>query len=88
MPHVEGVDGFVGILIHWGNWAVNTEGCTLVGTIKGTDFVGHSKIAFMDIYQKFYAASVLTTGTPGGKDEVRYVGKITYLDNPDTQVSA
>jgi hypothetical protein len=46
MPHVEDVPGHTGILLHWGNWSKDTEGCTLVGYMQGMDFVGHSVDAF------------------------------------------
>lgn len=53
MPHVESVPGHTGILIHWGNWAKDTEGCTLVGETDGEDFVGHSVDEFNVLFQKF-----------------------------------
>lgn len=80
VPHVENVPGFSDILIHWGNKAANTEGCTLVGEIKETDFIGHSVDAFKELYSKLYAVSTLISGVEGKTTEVRYVGKITYQD--------
>jgi hypothetical protein len=56
MPHVENVPGHAGILIHWGNWAKDTEDCLLVGTISGVDFVGHSVAEFDALYLKIQAA--------------------------------
>ena len=50
MPHVENVPGHAGILIHWGNYAENTSGCTLVGTTQGEDFVGHSVDEFNRLF--------------------------------------
>lgn len=58
MPHVENVPGFEGILIHWGNFPQDTEGCCLIGMYKGPqpDFIGSSKNAFADFFQKLQAA--------------------------------
>ena len=52
VPHVENVPGFEEIEIHWGNFPQNTDGCLLVGRTKGTDFVGASKLAFSDLWEK------------------------------------
>lgn len=52
MPHVEGVPGFDGILIHWGNYPRDTEGCLLVGTSRELDFVGNSRAAFDQLWAK------------------------------------
>ena len=70
MPHVDGVPGHTGILIHWGNWAKDTEDCLLVGSVEGTDFVGHSVAEFDTLYQKVQAASQNGNLT------------ITYIDPP------
>ncbi len=50
MPEVMNVPGYAGIRIHWGNWAKDTEGCTLVGSMEGTDFVGHSVDQFNQLF--------------------------------------
>lgn len=48
MPHVENVHGHQGIEIHWGNWAKDTQLCTLVGETKSpqVNFIGESRKAF------------------------------------------
>jgi hypothetical protein len=56
MPHIDGIPGFTGVEIHWGNVAANTEGCTLVGTMQGKDFVGHSVEEFDLLFQKIQDA--------------------------------
>jgi hypothetical protein len=47
------------MLIHWGNWAKNTEGCTLVGTTEGKDFVGHSREEFAALMAKLPDAGMI-----------------------------
>jgi hypothetical protein len=50
-PHLKGVPGYDDngphgpVEIHWGNYPGNTEGCCIVGTIRGIDFVGNSRAA-------------------------------------------
>ena len=56
MPHVEKVPDFEDVLIHWGNFPKDTQGCTLVGSIMGNDFVGHSRDEFDELYDQLYAA--------------------------------
>lgn len=54
VPGVEDVPGFQDIEIHWGNFPRDTEGCCLVGQIKGPhpDFIGGSKLAFAALWEK------------------------------------
>jgi Steigviridae/Suoliviridae L,D-carboxypeptidase/transpeptidase len=59
MPHVENVPNFDGILIHWGNNDLATEGCILVGMEHevGQDWIGSSRLAFNNLYPKLEAAT-------------------------------
>lgn len=51
MPHLMDVNGFVGVLIHWGNWVKDTEGCILVGfTIESPTMIGASREAFSALF--------------------------------------
>lgn len=54
MPHVLNVPDFEGVLIHWGNFAHDTEACLLVGRQRGPmpDFIGESKMAFSELFAK------------------------------------
>jgi hypothetical protein len=56
MPHVENVPDFNGVLIHWGNFPKDTEGCTLVGFMHGQDFVGHSRDEFDKLFDQLCSA--------------------------------
>ena len=52
MPHVLNVPMFEGIRIHPGNTSADTEGCILLGTLKGSDRIYNSKIAFVKFFRK------------------------------------
>ena len=77
VPHVENVPGFTEVEIHWGNYPKDTEACLLVGTMQGTDFVGHSVEAFNDLFLRIQEALAQGEQT------------ITYIDPPaSTNVTA
>lgn len=56
MPLVDAVPGFVGIRIHPGNTARDTEGCILVGRTRGEDHIEQSRAAYTALFQKLKAA--------------------------------
>lgn len=56
MPRLEDVPGFIGILIHPGNTAAETDGCLLVGKNDAKGMVTKSKEYFLQLYNKMYAA--------------------------------
>src|SRR5258708_15997422 len=56
MPHIVGIPGRSLIMIHWGNNPGNTEGCVLVGEIRGVDVVNSSRAAFEALYPKIKIA--------------------------------
>jgi hypothetical protein len=45
LPEIQKVAGFEGIRIHAGNKAEDSHGCILLGTTKGSNFVGASVLA-------------------------------------------
>jgi hypothetical protein len=82
MPHVMNVPNHTGIRIHWGNWAKDTEDCLLVGTVKGTDFVGHSVAEFDILFQK------LQDALAEGPVTITYVDYDPNLPNAPNSASA
>jgi len=56
MPLLLNVEGFTGVRIHSGNDATQTEGCLLLGTTRGQDFIGGSRDAIAKFYPKLQAA--------------------------------
>lgn len=55
MIRLKDVPSFTEILVHWGNYHTNTEGCILVGRSKmrggdGALAVSHSRVAFAEVY--------------------------------------
>jgi hypothetical protein len=81
MPHVENVPGFEEIEIHWGNFPKDTEGCTLLGSIMGTDFVGHSRDEFDKIYDQLHAAF------EAGPQTITYTGVPRIAPDVDGEIS-
>lgn len=77
MPHIESVPGFDGILIHWGNYPKDTDGCALVGYGRGVDVVWESKDAFNTLFNRLLAWA---ESNGGETDGVYKCGTITYLD--------
>lgn len=56
MPLLLGVPGFVGIRIHAGNDASDTDGCILVGLDRGPDQIHRSQLAYAKVFQLIQAA--------------------------------
>lgn len=46
MPLLLNVPNFEGVRIHWGNYSTDSDGCLLVGTTKGVDMIGNSRLAY------------------------------------------
>lgn len=56
MPHVDEVPGFTEVEIHPLNFPHETEACLGVGKTCSTDFIGGSKLAFTDLWEKLVPA--------------------------------
>jgi Family of unknown function (DUF5675) len=50
MPHIQPIPGRSLIMIHWGNYPSNTDGCVLVGKSHQSDSIGESRQAFSELY--------------------------------------
>lgn len=57
LPEVLNVPNYVGVRIHSGNRADDTEGCILTGTILGDDVVGNSRAAMGALMLKLQRAT-------------------------------
>jgi hypothetical protein len=57
LPELVAVPDFEGVRIHSGNTDKDTEGCILVGKIKGTDEISESRDAFKTLFEKIQAAA-------------------------------
>lgn len=56
MPLLVNVAGFVGVRIHTGNTADDTEGCVIVGTDRLAKSLGRSRMAYDELFRKLSAA--------------------------------
>jgi len=56
LPLLLNVSGFIGIRIHPGNDAADTDGCILVGRTRGDRKILESRIAFDSLFAKLQAA--------------------------------
>jgi hypothetical protein len=56
IPHIINIPNRTNILIHWGNYVQDTDGCVLVGMIAEPDFIGRSRDAFAALHAKLAAA--------------------------------
>ena len=57
MPHLIDVPNRSEIEIHWGNAPQDTDGCILVGSSRGTDYVYHSVETFSELFPQLQAAA-------------------------------
>lgn len=60
MPLLLNVPGFEGVRIHSGNTNHDTEGCILVGRTRSKDFIGQSRKAFAQLFEKMKKAKDIT----------------------------
>ncbi len=56
MPLIKDVPNFTGVRIHPGNTAADTEGCILVGRVRGEDDVLESQTAFRELFERIRQA--------------------------------
>lgn len=56
LPMLVGVPGYDYVLIHWGNTAIDTDGCILVGQTKEANLIYKSRDAFKALFPKIQSA--------------------------------
>ena len=65
MPFLLNVDGFVGIMIHPGNYPDDTQGCILPGRERKEDAVMGSRLAFAELREKVaWPTSIMIEESP------------------------
>jgi hypothetical protein len=52
MPHVIHIPNRTLIMIHWGNFAGDTDGCILVGQRAETGYIANSRLTFATLFIK------------------------------------
>jgi hypothetical protein len=57
IPHIIQIPNRTNILIHWGNYPNDTDGCVLVGFTKEANFVGQSREAFAALHTRLKDAT-------------------------------
>ncbi len=57
LPELKDVPGYVGVRIHNGNTAAETDGFILAGSTKAADFVGNSKSTTNTLISKLSAVN-------------------------------
>lgn len=50
MPHLLDIPGRSLIMVHFGNYVTETDGCILVGLTRADNFIGASRDAFIKFY--------------------------------------
>lgn len=73
MPRLVNVPSREGILIHWGNYPQDTEGCILVGANhipQLPDFIGNSRVTFNKLFPLLAAAPSITITINGGYSDL------------------
>jgi Family of unknown function (DUF5675) len=56
MPEVLNVPGYLGIRVHVGNSAIETDGCILVGKSKSKDFIAESRVTYNKLFATLHDA--------------------------------
>jgi hypothetical protein len=56
MIHILSVPNFSGVRVHKGNKAEDTEGCLLVGSIRGYNWIGNCSGVYNSLFKKIYLA--------------------------------
>lgn len=68
MPHVQGVDGFTCVMIHWGNFAKDTDACLLIGKSSTAWGIVDSRVEYDQFAPKLQAALL-----DGGEAWITYI---------------
>jgi hypothetical protein len=82
VPHVEAVPGRSEIEMHFGNWARNTDGCTLIGKDfdDQPDYISQSDASFNALMVKLYAGATCVNPGADQQHQLWEVGSVQYID--------
>jgi len=67
LPLLIGVPEFEGVRIHPGNTDADTEGCILLGRVKGDNVIYNSKLAFNQFFDKIKDQKEVTIAVSNSK---------------------
>lgn len=82
MPHIQNVPGRSDIMFHWGNGPADTDGCVLLGILRGMDQILQSREAFSVFYGAIKAPAL------AGNCRVQIIEKAPQVNTAQVEEAA